>query len=56
MRPGYSEASVPNCSATCSGAWFGNMMPPDPTRIVVVAPATCPISTAVAALAIPGML
>ena len=56
MRPGYNDASVPNCSATCSGEWFGSMMPPAPTRIVDVAPATCPISTAVAALAMPGML
>jgi hypothetical protein len=31
------------------------MMPPAPTRIVDVPPATCPINTAVAALAIPGM-
>src|SRR5580700_6795102 len=38
------------------GEWFGNMTPPDPTRIVDVLPATCPINTDVAALAIPGML
>jgi TRAP-type C4-dicarboxylate transport system permease large subunit len=56
MRPGYSDASVPNCSAITSGAWFGSMIPPEPTRIVCVAPATWPITTAVAALAIPGML
>jgi hypothetical protein len=30
----------PNCSATCSGAWFGSMMPPAPTRIVLVPQAT----------------
>ena len=36
MRPGYSDASVPNCSAITSGAWFGSMMPPEPTRIVFV--------------------
>ena len=36
MRPGNSRASVPNCSAITSGAWFGSMMPPAPTRIVCV--------------------
>ena len=38
--PGSSAASVPNCSAITSGAWFGSMMPPAPTRIVEVPPAT----------------
>ena len=56
MRPGNSVASVPKASATISGAWLGSMMPPAPTRIVAVAAATCPITTAVAALAIPGIL
>ena len=56
IRPGKSVASVPNASATISGAWFGSMIPPAPTRIVCVAAATCPIKTAVAALAMPGML
>ena len=56
MRPGKSVASVPNCSAITSGAWFGSMIPPAPTRIVDVAAATCPMTTAVAALAMPGML
>ena len=56
MRSGYSDARVPNCSATCSGAWLGSITPPAPTRIRWVPPATCPISTAVAALAMPGML
>jgi hypothetical protein len=32
------------------------MIPPDPTRNVDVPPATWPISTEVAALAMPGML
>ena len=32
------------------------MIPPAPTRIVDVPPATCPISTAVAARAMPGRL
>ena len=56
MRPGNSAASVANCSTTCSGAWLGSMMPPAPTRMREVPPATWPISTAVAALAMPGML
>ena len=47
---------MPNCSAITSGAWFGSMMPPEPTRMVEVPPATWPITTAVAALAMPGML
>ena len=54
MRPGYSAARVPNCSAMISGAWFGSITPPAPTRIVEVPPATCPMTTAVAALGIPG--
>ena len=33
MRPGYSVASVPNCSATTSGAWLGSITPPEPTRM-----------------------
>ena len=56
MRPGKSVARVPKASATISGAWFGSMMPPDPTRILFVAAATWPMRTAVAALAMPGML
>lgn len=38
---------MPNCSATTSGAWFGSITPPAPTRIVAVAAATCPINTTV---------
>ena len=56
MRPGYSSASVPKASATTSGAWLGSMMPPEPTRMVEVPPAMWPTSTAVAELAMPGML
>ena len=56
MRPGNSVARVPNCSAMTSGAWFGSITPPEPTRIVVVPAATWPISTAVAELATPSML
>ena len=55
-RPGKSAASVPNCSAITSGAWLGSMMPAAPTRMREVAAATWPITTAVAALAMPGML
>ncbi len=56
MRPGCSAARVPNCSAMTRGAWLGSMMPPAPTRMVLVPAATWPITTAVAALAMPGML
>ena len=42
-RLGCSVSSVWNASATRSGAWFGNMMPPDPTRMRDVADATCSI-------------
>ena len=54
--PGWSAASVPNCSAITSGEWFGSMIPPAPTLIVDVPAATCAITTAVAALAIPATL
>ena len=56
IRPGWSASRVPNCSATTSGAWFGSITPPEPTRIVDVAAARCAISTAGAELAIAGML
>ena len=56
IRPGNSVASVPNCSAMTSGAWLDSMMPPAPTLMVWVPAATCPITTDVAALAMPGML
>ena len=46
MRPGCSVASVPYCSAMVSGAWFGSITPPAPSRIVRVCAATCAISTA----------
>ena len=56
MRPGCNASSVPNCSATTSGEWFGSITPPEPTRIVEVAAATWAIITAGAELAMPGML
>ncbi len=55
IRPGYIASSVPNCSATVSGAWFGSITPPEPTRIADVAAASCPARTAGAVLAMPGM-
>ena len=39
-----------------SGEWFGNMIPPEPTRMVDVPLARYPITTEVAALAMPVML
>jgi len=56
IRPWCRASSIPNCSATTSGAWLGSITPPDPTRIVEVAEARCAINTAGAELAIPGML
>ncbi|MNE01121.1 hypothetical protein D3C80_935500 [compost metagenome] len=56
MRPGCRAFKVPNCSAITRGAWLGNMTPPAPTRMVLVAAATAPMTTEVAALAMPGML
>jgi hypothetical protein len=47
---------MPNCSATVSGAWFGSITPPEPTRIADVADAIWPARTAGAELAMPGML
>src|SRR5215472_14835777 len=55
MRPGWSASSMPNCSATTSDGWFGSITPPEPTRMVVVAVAMCPISTGGDELAMPGM-
>jgi hypothetical protein len=50
--PGVQTSNVPNFSATTSGAWFSSITPP-PTRIVLVAAATCPIRTGVAEQASP---
>ena len=47
---------MPNCSAITSGAWFGSMMPPAPTRMVRVPAAMWAMTSEVAALAMPGML
>ena len=51
MRPGNSDSSVPNCSATTSGAWLGNITPPEPTRIRGVAAARALMRTGGAELA-----
>ena len=56
MRPGYSDSSVPNCSAMSSGEWFGSMIPPAPRRIFDVPCARNPSTTDTAALAMPTML
>ena len=45
-----------NRSATISGAWFGSITPPDPTRMRAVAAAICPIMISGAALAMFGRL
>ncbi|MNI92587.1 hypothetical protein D3C73_1504010 [compost metagenome] len=55
MRPGCKVSSVPNCSATTSGAWLGSMMPPAPTRICRVALAISLMTSDVAAEPMPGM-
>ncbi len=56
MRPGNSASSTLKRSATISGAWFGSMTPPEPTRMRVVAAAICPIMMSGAELAIDGRL
>jgi hypothetical protein len=38
------------------GAWLGSITPPAPMRMLRVPAATCASATAVAALAMPGML
>ena len=53
-RPGCTAATVPNCSAICSGGVMGICTAPDPTRIVRVALATSPASTGVDDDATPG--
>ncbi|SQA26899.1 Uncharacterised protein [Streptomyces griseus] len=54
IRPGKSDASTPNCSATTSGRWLGSITPPVPTRMVEVAAATAAASTVGAEPATPG--
>ena len=56
MRPGWSAASVPNCSATTNGGWLGSITPPEPTRMRSVDAAMSAMRTLGADEAIPGML
>jgi len=56
MRPGCRPSRTRNDSATARGAWFGSMMPPLPTRMVLVAAATVAIITIGALLATLPML
>ena len=56
IRPGYAASRSANCSATTSGAWFGSITPPEPTRIREVAEATSPTSTGGLVAATAGML
>jgi hypothetical protein len=51
MRPGKSASSILKRSATASGAWFGSMTPPEPTRMRFVTAAIWPIITSGAGLA-----
>ena len=56
MRPGNRASSILKRSATWSGAWFGSITPPEPTRRCSVAAAICPIMMSGAVLAMLGML
>ena len=56
MRPGNNASRVWKRSATVSGAWFGNMTPPEPTRMRAVAAAIWPIMMSGAVLATDGRL
>ncbi len=47
---------MPNCSAICSGEWFGSITPPEPSVMRSVCAATWAMSTLVAADAIEPML
>ncbi len=54
MRPGNSASSILKRSATTSGAWFGSITPPEPTRMCFVTAAICPIMMSGAGLATRG--
>ena len=56
IRPGCSASSSRNVSAIFSGAWFGSITPPAPTRRREVRLATCSIMISGAPLASPGEL
>ena len=51
MRPGNSASSILKRSATISGAWFGSITPPEPTRMRLVTAAIWPIMRSGAGLA-----
>jgi hypothetical protein len=51
MRPGNSASSTLKRSATISGAWFGSITPPEPTRMRDVTAAIWPIMISGAELA-----
>ena len=48
---GNNASSTLKRSATISGAWFGNITPPEPTRMCDVIAAICPIMISGAELA-----
>ncbi len=56
MRPGASASRAANCSATTSGAWFGSMTPPEPTRMRSVCATVAATSTGGVVEATAGML
>ena len=56
MRPGNSASSVPNCSAICSGAWFGSMIPPALTLVFFGLAAGADIGELFTASFLPGLL
>ena len=51
MRPGNNASSTLKRSATISGAWFGSITPPEPTRMCDVIAAIWPIMMSGAELA-----
>jgi hypothetical protein len=56
MRPGCAASNSANCSATASGAWLGNITPPEPSRSCDVCVARCAINTGGLVAATAGML
>jgi hypothetical protein len=56
IRPGCAASNNANCSATASGAWLGNMTPPEPSRSRVVCAARWAMTTGGLVAATDGML
>ncbi len=56
MRPGNNASSMWKRSTTVSGAWFGSITPPEPTRMCSVTAAIWPIMMSGAELATDGRL